>query len=175
MAHCQLRNSENCSILQADLLDSRDRNLVCQFLDSTGGDAFTTAITVNLDSEVINTADTVFSISSDVVSIARNGIFLVQYQVTVEHTFGTGTTGTVRAFLQQNIGGGGWNDVNPSYYGTLSGSGYYVSAGGMIPMFINNGTDLRLRVERADNNTQNYQTVQNHSHLMIMCTQLLDR
>lgn len=72
--------------------------------DNTGGDNISTGITVNLDTERKNSDPTVFDLASDVLTINQSGTYTFQFRVGA--TLTAGTRGAIRAFMEEDTGGG---------------------------------------------------------------------
>lgn len=92
MPTVQKRNDAMMQLNQADLLRVQDRNFAAQWYDATGGQSFsfgTAAFTVNLDTEQLNTAPTVYSMASDILTITEAGVYLFTAQVTTQQSGGS--------------------------------------------------------------------------------------
>lgn len=92
MPSAQTRNASMQQLNSADLLDVEDRNFGAEWYDSIGGQDFTLGggpFTLNLDTEKINSAPTVFTIASDIVTLTEAGLYLFSFQLMAVHDGGS--------------------------------------------------------------------------------------
>lgn len=104
MPSAQVRNASMQQLSSADQLDVEDRNWGVEWYDSVGGQDFSLGTgphTLNLDTEKINPAPEIFSISTDVVTIAEAGLYLFTFQLMAAHDGGSSAC-VVHAYLEED-------------------------------------------------------------------------
>lgn len=90
MSNSQIRNAELSSLVGVDVGSVRDRAILFQAVGSGGGQTFNPAIYANFNTTIINTDPGIFSFSTPVLEILESGLFLIQAQVTVGYSSGSG-------------------------------------------------------------------------------------
>lgn len=118
--------------------------------DNAGGGTFTTAATVNLDTERVNSGG-IFTLSADTVDVAETATFLIVWRVTAYYSSGSDAASEyVRAFLERDTGGG-FAIIDGSYAtcDPAGGATLPVTMSGAVVVSNTSGNDYRLRAERV--------------------------
>lgn len=80
----QERNASAQELGSADHLNVQDRNWGAEWYDHAGGQSFQVGggpFTLNLDTEKLNSAPSVFTLASDIVTITEAGLYLFTFQL----------------------------------------------------------------------------------------------
>lgn len=97
----QTRNASMQQLNSADALDVENNNFSAEWYDHAGGQSFLLGngpFTLNLDTERINAAPTVYSMATDILTIVDAGLYLFSWQLMVSAN-GLGVT---HAWLEQD-------------------------------------------------------------------------
>jgi len=146
----QLTDGSNADSLHTHL----SQNYVFDCYDSTGGQTFTTTpVTINLDTERINTDSTIFVLNTDdSVTINTDGLFLFIARVSTDISSGT-TRSTSRIWLEvSNNGGSTWISIPGTYAYMYNRTVNVADDTGIINCVLNvsSGDRFRIRAERVD-------------------------
>lgn len=166
MPQSQRRNGPMQDLNKADLLSHHDRNFAGEWYDGPGGQTFTSAITVNLDTERLNTAPNAFTLLSDIVTVYEAGIHLLHFCVTSSHNSGS-SPAVITAWLEEDPATNSFAIVPGTVmYATAHTTGY-VSNVGMAILRIGIGYRYRVRVAVASGG-DTFVTNSNQSKLSIV-------
>lgn len=100
----QERNASMQELNSADAQDIEDRNFGAEWYDSTGGQTFilgNAAIVLNLNTQRVNSAPTIFSMASSILTITEAGLYLFSYSVTLAQNGGSNINAN-HAYLEQD-------------------------------------------------------------------------
>lgn len=136
--------------------------------DGLGNQTFTTSpTTINMDVVKKNTNGTIYSISSDVITVSQPGTYLFLYECTLEIASGNSRSESA-SWLEQNSGAA-WEEVQGSRartYNRMLSEGATTAASGLA-FDITAGAQIRLRAQRISGGGT-IGTVINGSRLTIM-------
>lgn len=122
MPSAQIRNAEMINLARADLLNAADRNIAFFAYNSATSLSFSSGF-VALDTQVVNTAPTVYALASNIFTILEAGVYKFTVKVTVGH--GSGSANLVAALtLDEDPNTGSYAAVpgSLSYWGVLGAS-----------------------------------------------------
>jgi hypothetical protein len=167
----QQRNAEMQGLNTADLLSADDKNVAAEFYDAVGGQDYllgSSTLTLNLDTTALNIAPTVYSLASDIVTIAEAGLYQFVYQVTVKLDGGASHAVT-GIWLEEDPATGTFALVPTTYINsTVADIGTSaVTAVGYITKLVGFNYRYRLRLEQNNGSTP-MTTVANGSKLSIV-------
>lgn len=100
----QVRNPSAQELGSTDHLDVEDRNFAAEWYDNAGGQTYTlgtSPFTINLTTERINSAPTIFSLASNIITISEAGLYLLHAQVMVQQNGGSSSV-VSRFWLEQD-------------------------------------------------------------------------
>lgn len=164
MPIAQVRNASMQEIGSTDHLKTDNKNFGAEWYDSAGGTTFIDAVTVPLAGEKINTAPTVFSMDSGVLTVTEAGLYLFNFSVTVNNS---GSDEMIfQAFLQEDPATGTFATViGTSTYGTLfAGNGSVFNSS-----LVRAGISYRYRIRASRHGgVVSSQLLQNGSKLSVV-------
>jgi hypothetical protein len=136
------------------------------FYDSAGGATVASGVfsTINLDTTLDNSDNTIVDVASDVVTVTEDGYYEIDYQVTA--TLSSGTRSGFNAKLQLDTGGG-FNDVAGSqayHYGRITSETQGTSAAKVV-LNLSAGDSIRIQGQGV---TESFTTVADASSLSIV-------
>jgi hypothetical protein len=139
---------------------------VISVYDATGGQTLNaTPVTVNLDTTKVNTRSALYSLATDVITIAQDGTYLFNFHMTGVN--GANQASTIRCYLERDSGGGFALETGTEVYGGDIGNNEEDTAGGCIALTVAAGDQFRLRGDRAAGTSNSLTTVQNSSVVTI--------
>lgn len=165
----QTRNASMQQLNSADALDVEDNNFGGEWYDHAGGQSFTLGnplFVLNLDTEKINSAPTIYSMASNILTIAEAGLYLFSYQVMVS----SGGQAVTHAVLEQDPATGSFSVSIPAVtYFPTQGAGLSGISTGVVTALIQVGINYRyrIRVEQSHGSTPML-TVADGSKLSVM-------
>lgn len=115
--------------------------------DATGGQSFTGNTTINLDTTQTNTEGTLFSLASDVVTVAFDGVVYLSYELALGES---GNRTESRSWIEVDTGGGfaaitgsqSWAYHRNTNQGSTTASGSFI-------INVSDGDSFRLRATRS--------------------------
>jgi hypothetical protein len=148
MPSSQVRNADAQILGFVDHLNVEDRNFSAEFYDNVGGQSYLLGdpvLTVNIDTSRINSAPTIYSLASDVVTIAEAGLYLASFHVSSQ--LAGGSTSVVSQFWLEE-------DPDTGVFGEVTASrGFFVHAGilnsvsgASMTTLLQVGIDYRYRI-----------------------------
>lgn len=171
MTIAQKRNASMQQLNSADLLPVENKNFAAEWYDSAGGQSYLSgnpAFTVNLDTERVNTAPTVFALSSDIITLTDAGLYLFNFLVTVRQNGGSSAV-VSRMWLEEDPDTGVFAEVpaTMNYFSTAAISA--ASSSGFVSATLRVGINYRYRVRLEETSgSSSLITVANASYLNII-------
>jgi hypothetical protein len=139
---------------------------VISVYDAVGGQTLNaTPITVNLDTTKVNTRSALYSLATDVITIAQDGVYLFNFHMTGIN--GANQASSIRCYLERDSGGGFALETGTQVYAGDIGNTEEDTAGGCIALTVAAGDQFRLRGDRSAGNSNSLTTLQNASVLTI--------
>lgn len=171
MPIAQTRNEPMQGLNSVDQLRVQDRNFSAEWYDAVGGQVYalgTAPFTVTLATERLNTAPSVYSIASNIVTLSEAGVYLFNFQVIVQQNGGSSAV-TSRAWLEQDPATGTFTAVPAAitYFSNAAISAS--SAGGSSSTVLRVGAAYRFRVRLEESSgSSSLITLANGSSLRIV-------
>lgn len=144
----QKRNDSMQQLNSVDQTRIQDRNFGAEWYDSTGGQTYSLGsgtVVVNLDTERLNTAPSVYVMASDILTLTEAGIYLFNAQVTTKQNGGSSSVNS-RIWLEQDPATGSFAEVlgSMSYFSHAPIPASSVT--GVISLLLRAGIDYRYRL-----------------------------
>lgn len=153
MPVAQRRNDAMQQLNSVDQASIKDRNFAGEWYDNSGGVAFDSAIVLNLDTERINTAPTVFVMAADILTITEAGVYKFEYKVTASHSSGS-SAAVLAIYLEEDPATGSFAIVPASiHYATQHTVGFN-SAQSNVILRVGINYRYRVRVARSSGSDQ---------------------
>lgn len=140
----QRRNASMQALNGADLLPVDNKNFAAEWYDHAGGQAFIVGggpYTLNLDTEKVNSAPTVYVMAADILTLVDAGLYLFSFQLMLSSN-GNGVT---HAWLEQDPATGVFSTTLSSvtYFPTPAINGIST---GTVTAILRAGINYRYRV-----------------------------
>ena len=162
MPIAQVRNASLQELGSTDHLDVEDRNFAAEWYDGTGGASYIAAITIPLSVTRHNAAPTIYSVSSNILTITEAGGYLFHYLV---HADKAGSNeGAFYAYLEEDPATGTFAQI-PATWVTATVFGAPGTVGGTT--LVRAGINYRYRLVTGTYGVQ-FTTVADGSKLTVM-------
>lgn len=148
MPIAQLRNASLQELGSPDHLPTENKNFGALWYDATGGQAFSLGSgdsTLNLDTEKVNSAPEIFSLSSDVVTLLTAGLYLFSFQLMAIHNGGSSAC-VNRFWLEEDPDSGSFSTVLPAVNYFPMAAIPNSASSGMVTTLLRAGIDYRYRI-----------------------------
>lgn len=162
----QKRNASMQALNGVDMLHIDNKNFAAEYYDGPGGQTFTSAVTVNLDTEKLNAAPTVFSLTADIITLLEAGLYLFNFCATASHSSGS-SNATIAVWLEEDPATGSFAIIPGTIcYAVINTVGFVTAVNSSI---IRAGIDYRYRLQIArTSGSDTMITVANQSKVSIL-------